>query len=124
MRLIVAEARLREGDGVLDEVEVESGEDGDEESGSGWRSGGGLIRRFGAGLILLASLYLLFWNEGASKRQADALDQIGREVVAVSAAAIDPAQEGRLVHVTGRVASAAGARDAQFGLQTGGVDTV
>ena len=106
---------------MLDDVDVESGEDGGEESSGGWRSGGGLTRRFGAGLIFLASLYLLFWNEGASKRHADALDQIGREVVAASASAIDPALEGRLVHVTGKVGSASGARDAQFGLQSGGV---
>ena len=110
-----------QGDSVLDDVDVESGEDGGEESSGGWRSGGGLTRRFGAGLIFLASLYLLFWNEGASKRHADALDQIGREVVAASASAIDPALEGRLVHVTGKVGSASGARDAQFGLQSGGV---
>ncbi len=110
-----------QGGGVLDEADVESGEDGGEESGGGWRSGGGLTRRFGAGLIFLASLYLLFWNEGASKSQADALDQIGREVVVAPAGAIDPALEGRLVHVSGRVASASGARDVQFGLQSTGV---
>lgn len=105
---------------MLDEIEIED-EGGDEEGGSWYsraKSGG---RTFGALAILLGSLYLLFWNEGFSKRHSDAIAEAGELVVAAPRDVIDPALEGKPVHLSARVNSQAGTADEVFGLRTKGV---
>ncbi len=105
---------------MLDEIEVE--DEGGEEEGGSWysraKSGG---RTFGAVAILLGSLYLLFWNEGFSKRHSDAIAEVGEQVVEAPRDAIDPALEGKPVHLSARVTSQAGTEDDVFGLRTKGV---
>ncbi|MFX4450888.1 hypothetical protein ABTA90_19990, partial [Acinetobacter baumannii] len=48
------------------------------------------------------SIALLFWNEGRAVAAFAALDRGARIVVDVPADRVDPANEGRLVHLTGR----------------------
>jgi hypothetical protein len=55
----------------------------------------------GGGLLVLA-LGLQFWNEGRTVRRDAALAEGRADVVAVRPAPLDPAREGRLVHVSGQ----------------------
>jgi hypothetical protein len=65
-------------------------------------------------------LILLFWNEGSSKRQADAIVEASREAQTVSAT-LDRTLDGKPVHVTGTVESAGGTVDPLFGIRSTGV---
>ncbi len=60
---------------------------------------GGMLFGF---LMLIAMVILLFWNEGRAVQTAKSLDEGAGAVISVSADAPDPANEGRLVHVSGR----------------------
>lgn len=64
---------------------------------------GDSFRGLGLGLILfLAAFRLLFWNEGVAKRNADALGEIGASVVSVDCDAVNPLNEGKVIHFRGR----------------------
>ncbi|MCF0234829.1 MAG: hypothetical protein HUK22_07625, partial [Thermoguttaceae bacterium] len=56
-------------------------------------------------LLLVCAVVLLFWNEGRSIKRAKALNEGAKAVVSVDSAAIDSANEGKLVHVSGDVAT-------------------
>jgi len=109
---------------VLDEIEIEIEDDDDDSSNAGgsWysraKSGG---RTIGSLAILLASLFLLFWNEGFSKRHSEAIAEVAAQVVEAPRDAINPALEGKPVHLSASVTSQAGSRDDVFGLRTDGV---
>lgn len=93
--------------------------DGDgmvETTGTGWfgRLGGALIGSLIGLLLFLASFVLLWWNEG---RAVDALDGLAggqRLVIPVAAEFVDPANEGRLVHLAGPATAAATLEDPVF----------
>jgi hypothetical protein len=68
-------------------------------------------------LMFLAAFPLLFWNEGRAVQTAKALEEGAQSVVSVGSDAIDPANEGRLVHVSGTPATDETLRDPVFGLQ-------
>lgn len=107
---------------MLDDVEIDSDDSADGDDGGSWFSrakrGG---RSLGAGVIFLASLALLFWNEGYSKRHGDALYEAADQVSEVSSAAVDPALEGKPIHLSARVSSQEGVADPFFGIKTPGV---
>ncbi len=68
------------------------------------------------GLLLVAgAVALLYWNEGNEVAALRSLDLAARLVVEAPPAGIDPALEGRLVHLTGTLAAPAPARDPLFG---------
>ncbi len=70
------------------------------------RSGriGGASKGILFGLILfVGSFPLLFWNEGRAVKTYRAMKEGGAAVVSVSGDMIDPANDGHLVHVTGKV---------------------
>lgn len=74
------------------------------------------------GLLLFAvSFPLLFWNEGRAVRRARDLEEGREAVVEASAAAVNPAQEGHLVHVTGDAATVEALRDPELGPAAQGV---
>lgn len=55
-----------------------------------------------AGLVLLlAAPVLLFWNDGRAVEAERALNAAGRGAVSLPGPAVDPANEGRLVHFSG-----------------------
>jgi hypothetical protein len=84
------------------------------------RSWGGRIgnafKGVGFGLLLVVvSFPLLFINEGRAVKTRKALDEGARVVVSVAADRLDPANEGRLVHVSGP-ATGGSLSDPDFGV--------
>lgn len=73
------------------------------------------------GVILLpACTWLLFWNEGRSVGVARALAEGAGIVLSVPGERIDPAMDGRLVHLTGAVVPQSIPRDTLFGIEAAG----
>ena len=75
-------------------------------------------------LVILGAIVLLSWNEGRAVGTARALTEGAGAVVTVAAGTIDPANEGRLVHVTGPVSSGERLRDAATGVEADGLRLV
>ncbi len=82
------------------------------------RSVGGVV--FGL-LLLVGMIILLFWNEGRAVTTARSLAEGAGIVVSITSAAIDPTNEGKLVHVTGNVSTDERLTDTAFGVSTTGV---
>lgn len=72
------------------------------------------------GALFLVSFPLLFWNEGRAVKTYRALREGAGAVVEADAAAVSPAQEGKLVHVTGRASAAGALADEEFGVTAPG----
>ncbi|MBN9332627.1 MAG: hypothetical protein J0I64_04070, partial [Devosia sp.] len=62
------------------------------------QSFGGLV--FGL-VLVVAMVGLLFWNEGRAVQTERSLAEGAGLVVSVTASPLDPANESRLIHVTG-----------------------
>jgi hypothetical protein len=63
----------------------------------------------------------LFWNEGRAVQTAKSLAEGASTVVSVDAGSVDPANDGRLVHVSGQVAASDGLADEDFGIAVQGL---
>jgi hypothetical protein len=72
-------------------------------------------------LLIVVMVGLLFWNEGRAVQTEKALAEGAGLVVSVANAPVDPANEGKLVHVTGTIVSQQTLSDADFGIETEGV---
>jgi hypothetical protein len=69
------------------------------------------------GLLLIpASAVLLFWNEGRAVQTARSLAEGAGLVAAAPAERVDPALEGRLIHLTAPLRVTQPLRDAEFGV--------
>lgn len=79
---------------------------------------GGLLA--GAGLLLAATL-VLFWNEGRAVKRTAVLEQGRAEVSSVESAALNPANERRLVHVRGQLETSGSIVDPDFGVEAEGL---
>ncbi|MBA3447597.1 MAG: hypothetical protein H0T56_08295, partial [Pseudaminobacter sp.] len=78
------------------------------------RSIGGVV----VGLVLiLAMVVLLFWNEGRAVTTARSLAEGAGAVVSVGNDTVEPVNEGKLVHVAGRVAAGSTLVDPDFGIE-------
>ncbi len=75
---------------------------------------------FGFALIAAACV-LLFWNEGRAVTTARSLAEGAGLVHTVAADRIDPANEGKLIHITGTLTAAGPALDNEFGMKSNGV---
>ena len=75
-------------------------------------------------LLIIVSSALLFWNEGRAAKTAAALSEGAGAVVSVAADKVDPANEGKLVHVAGDTSAAQAARDSDFGFDAKGLKLV
>ncbi len=65
---------------------------------------GGSIKGIGVGLIIfLIAFPLLFWNEGRSVKRHKALKEGAGVVISVNPDTVDPANNQKLVHVTGQI---------------------
>lgn len=82
------------------------------------QSAGGIV--FGL-LLLVAMVIGLFWNEGRAVTTARSLEEGAGLVQSVPADRIDPALEGRLVHVAGPVSATTEAKDDMFGIVAAGI---
>ncbi len=96
-----------------------SGDDSiSETSSQGWLSKlGGAIKGVLIGLVMvIAAFPLLFWNEGRAVKTAKSLDEGRGAVVTVPSDKLDPANEGKLVHMTGRAKTADTVSDPVLGV--------
>lgn len=67
-------------------------------------------------VFFVAAFPLLFWNESRAVQTARSLKEGAGAVVSVPADKVDPANEGRLVHVSGPVTAEGALTDEQFGV--------
>lgn len=67
--------------------------------------------------VIVAGVALLFWNEGRAVKTAKALEEGAGAVVSVKADQVDPANEGKLVHVSGKADTKEMLEDADFGVK-------
>lgn len=74
---------------------------------------------FGFVLFLIA-FPLLFWNEGRAVKQAQAITEGRGAVVSVSSDKVDPANQGKLVHMSGRATAEGLLQDDEFGVSADG----
>ncbi len=78
---------------------------------------GGAIKGVVFGLVLFAIAFpLLFWNEGRAVQEYKTLREGGGAVVPVKSDRVDPANAGKLIHVTGQATADSTLSDAVFGV--------
>ena len=82
----------------------------------GWGSRllGSLIGALVGFALFLGSFFLLYWNEGRAVDAIRALDDGAGTVAEAPADRVDPALQGRLVHVSGALAAGGAVRDPTF----------
>jgi hypothetical protein len=69
------------------------------------------------GLILvLVGTYLLFWNEGRAVKRYEDLQEGAGAVISIASDRVDPAMEGKLVHLSGETKTQAPLLDEAFGV--------
>ena len=72
-------------------------------------------------VLVVAAPVLLFWNEGRSVKTAAALGEARQVVVEGKPDAIDPALEGKLVHLAGKATTAETLVDPEFGVRVNAI---
>lgn len=78
---------------------------------------GGAIKGVLFGLLLFIIAFpVLFWNEGRSVKTYKTLKEGGGAVVTVASESVDPANVGKLIHVTGKADMSATLTDPVFGV--------
>lgn len=74
------------------------------------------------GLLLVVVMVAgLFWNEGRAVQTAQSLAEGAGAVIEVDGGSVDPANEGKLVHVSGKVTANGGLADEDFGIAVQGL---
>lgn len=68
-------------------------------------------------IVIPLMIVLLWWNEGRAVTTANSLKEGAAAVVDVSADKVDPANDKKLVHLTGEATTAEGAFDDEFGIK-------
>lgn len=71
-------------------------------------------------LFIVAASILLFWAEGRAVNTARALEEGAGLVIDVAAGSVDPANDGKLVHVSGAITPQGAPSDAQFAIAAQG----
>jgi len=71
-------------------------------------------------LLVIGMVALLFWNEGRAVTTARALAEGAGAVVTIDAGTIDPANEGKLVHIAGTVVTDGTPEDVTLGIAAPG----
>lgn len=85
----------------------------------------GSIKSVLFGLVLFVVAFpVLFWNEGRAVQTAQSLEEGAGAVVSVKADAVDPGNEGKLVHVSGPVATEGTLTDPELGVEAEGVKLI
>lgn len=85
----------------------------------------GSIKSVLFGLILFVVAFpVLFWNEGRAVQTARSLDEGAGAVVSVPANAVDPGNEGKLVHVSGSVTTEGALIDPELGVEAEGIKLI
>ena len=69
------------------------------------------------GVVLVgAAVFLIFWNEGRAVNRAKTLSEGSKNVISVSAETVDPANEGKLVHLVAKATTTETLADPPFGV--------
>lgn len=85
----------------------------------------GSIKSVGAGAVIVAAALPAMWcNEGRAITTARSLEEGQGAVVRVASDAVDPANEGRLVHLTGQAETTETLRDPDFGISASAIRLV
>lgn len=94
-----------------------------EKTSTSWfsRLGGALTGAVFGLLLLIVSIVALFWNEGRAVATYKSLNEALSIVVTADAKQIDPALDGKLVHIESDVTPAADVVDADTGITASGV---
>src|SRR5215467_8408303 len=92
----------------------------------GWTTRiGESIKGVVTGFVLVAlSGFGLFWNEGRAVQTEKSLAEGAALVITVDASRVDPANEGKLVHVTGEMKAGIKPSDPEFGVSAEGLRLV
>jgi hypothetical protein len=69
-------------------------------------------------VFFLGAFILLFWNEGRAVHTARSLEEGAAVVVSAPAEAVNAANDGKLVHVSGEATTSETLADAEFGVST------
>jgi hypothetical protein len=72
-------------------------------------------------LLLIAAVWVIFWNESHSVRVTRSLKEGAASVRETSAADFDPKNDGQLLHLTGDTATSQTLRDPEFGIESAGI---
>jgi hypothetical protein len=85
---------------------------------TGWlqRIGQSIVGALIGFLLVIGSVILLWWNEGRAVDAIRALDRGAKQLIEAQASAVDPAKEGKLVHLSGTMETKAPVRDTAFGV--------
>jgi hypothetical protein len=85
---------------------------------TGWlqRIGQSIVGALIGILLVIGSIILLWWNEGRAVEAIRALERGAKQLVEAQANAVDPAKEGKLIHLSGMMEAKAPARDTNFGV--------
>ena len=75
-------------------------------------------------MFVVGSIGVLFWNEGRAIRTAQGLTEGAGIVRSVAAERVDPANDGRLIHVTGMLSTGGTVSDPDFALRVNAVRLV
>ncbi len=79
---------------------------------------GAIVGIFVGGLLLCVSFMLLWWNEGRAVKTAQSLSEGAGLVMSVPADQVNPAMEGKLVHLSGLIQTQEELSDAELGVST------
>jgi hypothetical protein len=83
------------------------------------------IKGVAAGLVLaVIALPLLFWNEGRAVKTARGLEEGSGAVVSVKADKLDPANDKKLIHTTGKASTDETLSDELFGVTAPGIKLI
>ena len=78
---------------------------------------GGALKGIVFGVLLIAiAFFVLFKNEGRAVKRYKTLKEGAGKVVSVGSEAVDPSNEGKLVHLTGRATTDEVLKDSAFGV--------
>jgi hypothetical protein len=75
-------------------------------------------------VLIIASIYVLFWNEGRAIQTYRALVEGAGLVISVDSSKVDPANNDKLVHISGAVTPGGVAADRDFGVTASGAVAV
>ena len=83
--------------------------------------GGRLVSSIGGALIgvllFFVSFPVLFWNEGRAVHMAQDLEEGSKNVVSVDPPKVDPANDGKLIHITAKATTDETLADPDFGVK-------
>ncbi|MBS1999276.1 MAG: hypothetical protein JSS86_23275, partial [Cyanobacteria bacterium SZAS LIN-2] len=65
-------------------------------------------------IFFVGAVYLEVWNEGRAVKDHQSLQAAARDIVSVSPAALNPANEGKLLYMTGMVVTKQDLEDPDF----------